>query len=403
MESVDQQFRQQKENYEHMTEGELDKLAEGAYDLTDLAREALQAVIMERGFTVQLKLKPPVSLQAGPPEDDEGLINFQRPDNADHAWRWMKCLTAAGVPSYLGPDNVMHLEEFRGNFDGPVSLKIRDVDLKRAQAAVEQAYARAREDSSNEGKKSEEKKDNVRNIFSGISFPLTESVNQQFRHLKENYEHMVEGELYALAEAGYDLTDIAREALQAVITERGFTIRLKLEPPAPLQAEPPENDEGLMNFKWLGNAENAWRVMGALTAAGIPSYLGPDNVMHLEEFRGKFDGLVSLKIRDVDRDRAIAVWRVAAVALYNDEEEKAEEEKEYAILCPKCRSAKVVMEGRDTDMAEPSPRARFQWSCDACGHQWMDDGILQETAGGQSWPGEEFPWDKDSSEERDPK
>ena len=229
-----------------------------------------------------------------------------------------------------------------------------------------------------------------------------ESVDQQFRQLKENYEHMTEGELYALAEKAYDLTEIAREALQAVISERDFTVQLKLEPPARPLAKPPEDDEGLINFKWLSDAEGAWRVMGTLTAAGIPSYLGPDNVMHLEEYRGKFDGPVSLKIRDVDWDRAWDAWRGAAAGWVNNEEDDPEE-KDYAILCPKCRSAKVVMEGRDSELREPPPTANFHWSCDACGHQWEDEGILQEVPGGQSWPGEEFPRDKDSSEERDPK
>ena len=72
-----------------------------------------------------------------------------------------------------------------------------------------------------------------------------ESVDQQFRQLKENYEHMTEGELYALAEKAYDLTEIAREALQAVIMEKGVDLRLKLDPLAPL---PPE-DEDLVIFR----------------------------------------------------------------------------------------------------------------------------------------------------------
>jgi hypothetical protein len=228
-----------------------------------------------------------------------------------------------------------------------------------------------------------------------------ESVDQQLRQQKENYEHMTEGELCALAEEAYDLTEIAREALQAVLSERGIAVRLKLEPPAPLRAEPPEDDEGLINFRWHWNAENARLTMGALSAAGIPSFLGPDNVMHLEEFRGRFNGPVSLKIRDVDRNRAlIALSRAAAAGWWdNDKEEEPEEEKDYAILCPKCRSAKVVLEGRDTDdLAKSPPRDKLQWSCDACGHQWEDEGIVQEVAGGQSWPGEEFPSrDKDSS------
>ena len=52
----------------------------------------------------------------------------------------------------------------------------------------------------------------------------------------------------------------------------------------------------------------------------------------------------------------------------------------------------------------PTLAAKFQWSCDACGHQWEDKGFVQEVAGGQSWPGEEFPSrDEDASEELDPK
>jgi hypothetical protein len=245
-----------------------------------------------------------------------------------------------------------------------------------------------------------------------------ESADQQLRQQKENYEHMSEGELCTLAEEAYDLTDIAREALQAVLSERGIAVRLKLEPPAPLRAEPPKDDEGLTNLGmrgWPADAEAAWLTMGALSAAGIPSFLGPQNVMHLEEFRGKFNGLVSLKVREVDWNRANIALKKAADAGWWDnaswwdngkeKEEGPDEEKDYAILCPKCRSPKVVMAGRDTeDLAESPPRDKFQWSCDACGHQWVDEGITQEAAGGQSWPGEEFPSRVEkSSEELGPK
>jgi hypothetical protein len=67
------------------------------------------------------------------------------------------------------------------------------------------------------------------------------------------------------------------------------------------------------------------------------------------------------------------------------------EKKEHAILCPKCHSAAVVLKGRDSILADPLPTAKFEWNCDACGYQWVDDGIEQEVAGGQSQPGEEFP------------
>jgi rubrerythrin len=198
-----------------------------------------------------------------------------------------------------------------------------------------------------------------------------ESVDQQLRQLKENYEHMTEDELCALAEKAYDLTEIAREALQAVIMEKGVDAPLKLEPPAPLRPEPPD-DEDLVIFSWPRSIEEADRTMKTLAAAGIQSFL-------------------NLEVRADDLKRAHAALDRA------DEEEEPEDEKDYAILCPKCRSAKVVLKGRVT---APPPPPKFQWSCDACGHQWADEGIEQEVAGGQSWPGEEFPA---PSEEWDPK
>lgn len=349
MESVDQQLRQQKENYEHMTEGELCSLAEDAYDLTEIAREALQAVLSERGIAVRLKLEPPPPAER--PEDDEGLTILALhgwPANAEQARLTMGALSAAGIPSFLGPDNVMHLEEFRGRFDGTVSLKIRDVDQKRASVAL-----RARSGNNTEEEPEEEK-------------------------------------------------------AEVVLEGRDSELR---DPPAPPPAEPPEDDEGLINLSWRGgwpcNAEHARLTMGALSAVGIPSFLGPDNVMHLEEFRGRFDGPVSLKIRDVDRKHAfIALDRAMDAAWWDNDKENEkdpDEEKDYAILCPKCRSAKVVMEGPDTDLSESPPRDKFQWSCDACGYQWVDEGIVQEVPGGQSWPGEEFPSRDGDSSERDPK
>jgi hypothetical protein len=201
-----------------------------------------------------------------------------------------------------------------------------------------------------------------------------ESVDQQFRQLKEKYEHMTEGELNALAEKAYDLTEIAREALQAVIMEKGVDIRLKMDPLEPL----PREDEDLVIFTLPPSAKDAWSIMKTLAAAGIPSFL-------------------SLEVRADDVKRAHAALERAT-----DEEVKEADpdNKDYAILCPKCRSAKVILQRRTSTLGASPRGVKFQWSCDACGHQWMDDGWVQQVDGGQSWPGEEFPA---PSEEWDPK
>jgi rubrerythrin len=203
-----------------------------------------------------------------------------------------------------------------------------------------------------------------------------ESVDQQFRQLKENYERMTEGELAAIAERAYDLMEIAREALQVVIMEKGVDIQIKMEP----LALPPE-DENLVIFGWPRGAEAAGRTMKILAAAGIPSFL-------------------TLEVRPDDVNRAHAALERA----YEEEAKDDPEETEYAILCPQCHSTKVVLKGRTSTLEANPFGIKFQWICDACGHQWVDNGWVQEVAGGQSWPGEEFPTrDGDSSEERDPK
>jgi len=203
-----------------------------------------------------------------------------------------------------------------------------------------------------------------------------ESVDQQLRELKENYERMTEGELCALAEEAYDLTDIAREALQAVITEKGIPVQLRVEPaPRPRFPHAEAPDENLVIFGWARTAEEAGRTMKTLAASGIPSFL-------------------NLEVRASDVERAQA----ALDRVLEEDDEDPEEKKEYAVLCPKCRSAKVVLEGQVLYLVEPTLADKFQWSCDACGYRWVDNGYTQEAAGGQSWPGEEFPSREDSSE-----
>jgi DNA-directed RNA polymerase subunit M/transcription elongation factor TFIIS len=192
-----------------------------------------------------------------------------------------------------------------------------------------------------------------------------ESLDQQWQQLKERYAQMTEDELAALAQQAGDLTDVAQEALQAVIMEKGVDIRLKMDPLEPL----PREDEDLVIFTLPPSAKDAWSIMKTLAAAGIPSFL-------------------SLEVRADDVKRAHAALERAT-----DEEVKEADpdNKDYAILCPKCRSAKVILQRRTSTLGASPRGVKFQWSCDACGHQWMDDGWVQQVDGGQSWPGEEFP------------
>ena len=107
--------------------------------------------------------------------------------------------------------------------------------------------------------------------------------------------------------------------------------------------------------------------MKTLAAAGIPSFL-------------------SLEVRADDVGRA-----QAALDRFDEEDVKDDPYKtECAILCPKCQSARVILQGRTTTLEASPLGVKYQWICDACGHQWMDNGWVQEVAGGQAWPEEDF-------------
>ena len=215
-----------------------------------------------------------------------------------------------------------------------------------------------------------------------------ESIDQEFRLLKENYARMAEEEIAALADEAYDLTEIAREALQAEISERGLDLQLKI---APVPAPSPEpcktldiDDSELISFGWAMNAEKLKKAKEKLTAVGTACFIGPDNVMEPEDYKGGFADGVNVKIRDVDWQRTLA--RLAHLERDSGKEtqEEPEEEQDSRIVCPHCNSEEIVFEGRDwKDSTDPPPTAKFNWSCSACGYQWKDDGIEQEAPAGQ--------------------
>src|ERR1700733_6612170 len=132
-----------------------------------------------------------------------------------------------------------------------------------------------------------------------------ESVDQQFRLAKEHYAGMTEGEIGALADVAYNLTEISREALAAVISERGMDLQLKTVPPAPSQVRgpcdtPDIDDSELVSYGWAMDEEELKRLKAWLTRVGTACFIGPDNVLEPEDYKGSFADGVNVKIRNVD-------------------------------------------------------------------------------------------------------
>jgi len=217
---------------------------------------------------------------------------------------------------------------------------------------------------------------------------------EQWHQLTDNYRHMTEDELCGVADDAFDLVPIAREALQAVVSERGLKIQLAAAPPppSPLEssyrdgaAEDTENPEDtedlddpayrLVRVRTVRSESEAKRLKALLDANFIASCLGPENIVDLEDFKGSFEGGVELKVHAFNSRRAFDVLNLYAP---EQGEEDPDEDKEYAVVCPKCHSQEVTLKNAVPEAAATSAETKYDWTCDDCGHEWTDDGVAQK-------------------------
>ncbi len=222
----------------------------------------------------------------------------------------------------------------------------------------------------------------------------TADLEQQWPELKETYSLMTEEELRRVADDSFDLMPIAKEALQAVIAEKGFKILL-MEAPAPQEpqaiepetGESPEDD--LVSICELKSEADAKKAKAILDASFIASCLGPENIVDLENFKGSFAGGVDLKVfSDFARRASQALDQFAPELMkWDDDVPEDEDELDYAVTCPKCQSQDIIFDEADPPPDNSRFAAMLHWTCAECGHQWKDKGfshIVNNNARGQS-------------------
>lgn len=116
---------------------------------------------------------------------------------------------------------------------------------------------------------------------------------EESRRLQEHYARLSNDEVQALADEGCDLTDVAKQSLQAEILGRGLHVQFKSAPALP-DPDPASNDFDLSDLD-LVVAHRVWdsaearQIKSILDEAGIPSYLACDNFDNLDVFKGKFE------------------------------------------------------------------------------------------------------------------
>ena len=197
---------------------------------------------------------------------------------------------------------------------------------------------------------------------------------EEWRRLKELYLEKSDEELELVAHDAYELTDVARQALEAEIARRGLKLEMRKAPEPELEMRgnfiPDPSELNLVSVQQVFDREEAMRLKEALTNNGLPSFLGPENVESVDDLRGSFERGIDIKVREVDSGRAHAVLRNILPS------EPVDENVEYVARCPKCHSDEIVLLSLDVSATESSD-AKFNWSCDACGFKWQDDGIEQ--------------------------
>jgi Putative prokaryotic signal transducing protein len=159
----EQERRRLAEFYAYQMDGELEKVAGQAYDLTDVARDALRAEMARRGLTAALvehaPAAPVVSVSSAsasapqpgdaPPEtpradfsptdtDQQGMVTIRQFRDLPEALFAKGSLDSAGIECVLLDGNMVRLDWFISNLLGGVKLQVRPEDAAVAEEILSQ-------------------------------------------------------------------------------------------------------------------------------------------------------------------------------------------------------------------------------------------------------------------------
>lgn len=166
----EQERRRLAEFYAGQMDGELEKVAGEAYELSDLARGVLKAELERRGLSVQLAEQPPAPVKnvpksGDPPEEEFSETELSEPeltqstDDGDNesqevgTWDLVTIrkfrdlpeallakgsLDSAGIECALADDNMVRMDWFYSNAIGGVKLLVNAGDAAEAEQILSQ-------------------------------------------------------------------------------------------------------------------------------------------------------------------------------------------------------------------------------------------------------------------------
>jgi hypothetical protein len=117
------------DNYAGMTDGELQKLAQSADSLTELAWDALEDEMDRR----HLELADEPAQEPRQQMEMRELVTIQQFRDLPEALLAKGSLESAGIECFLADDNLVRLDWFISNFIGGIKLNVRAADVENAR------------------------------------------------------------------------------------------------------------------------------------------------------------------------------------------------------------------------------------------------------------------------------
>jgi hypothetical protein len=216
------------------------------------------------------------------------------------------------------------------------------------------------------------------------------------QRLTERYAEMPLDKLQKIAADWHELTEIARETLDAEIRRRGSSIpdsvktaKSPIVPQpvveTPILEEPeedeeppiaiePDNSSGakLVMVRSFRDLPEALLAKGSLESAGIQSFLADDNIVRMDWFWSNLIGGVKLMVSPEEFGEATAILDQPIPEKF--EASEGEYQQPY---CPQCGSLDVSFEELNKPIAfasayisVPLPVHNRGWKCHTCEHQW---------------------------------
>jgi len=222
-------------------------------------------------------------------------------------------------------------------------------------------------------------------------------INPERQRLTERYAEMPLEQLQKIAVDWNELTETAKETLEAEIQRRGFSIPDSVKTPTqpavpqpvveiPVFEEPekdddepslavePDNSSGakLVVVRSYRDLPEALLAKGSLESSGIETFLADENIVRMDWFWSNSMGGVKLMVTPEDFTEATAI--LDQPIPYKFESSEGEYLQPH---CPQCGSLDISFEELNKPIAYPSayiglplPVHNQGWKCHTCKHRW---------------------------------